>query len=312
MGIRKVEMERSFLDGQMVERVVRLTIAGNFPSEHEWRVLHARLRELWAKPSIFGVAHGPEDAPARRAPRAAVAPASVVSRRGPWTQGLVGVSASGSRSHTRARGALGGLEGTAALRRATRASGPAGRGGVSGGVVGRPPSTGRLMSNDLERYLHEQLTAVQVKYAYYLLAIAAAAIALALNRTVGQPLTVGHALLGLSLASWALSFYYGCEYLLEYMAVLKANAAAVSLPVAHPQSYVGAVAAGLQDVARGSAATSGRHLGRQFRLLVTGAAFYVLWHVLGMALCTPSLTDNLAKLGSCPTAEANPFTEPSR
>jgi hypothetical protein len=88
------------------------------------------------------------------------------------------------------------------------------------------------------------------------------------------------------------------------MAVLRADAERASIPIAHPQSYAGAVAAGLTDVAREKSKSAGRNLGRQSRWLIAGAVCYVLWHVLGMAICTPSLHDHLAQIGSCTTTLA--------
>jgi len=46
----------------------------------------------------------------------------------------------------------------------------------------------------------------------------------------------------------------------------------------------------IEEAVRESADKSGRWGARQFRLLVTGAVFYVVWHVTEMALRTPGVS----------------------
>ena len=80
--------------------------------------------------------------------------------------------------------------------------------------------------------------------------------------------------------------------------MLKANRALLS-----PQNPLDHAA--LTSVADDLSATSGRYSARQFRWLILGAGFYVAWHLLGMALCTPSAQSRLAVLGSCVQTVAN-------
>ena len=79
------------------------------------------------------------------------------------------------------------------------------------------------MSEPHTRYLHEQLTSAQGKYAYFLLAAAASAIALAVNQTAGEPLKRHQAFLGIAVLCWGLSFYFGCRYLGWMNATLRTN-----------------------------------------------------------------------------------------
>ena len=52
------------------------------------------------------------------------------------------------------------------------------------------------------------------QYAYFLLAVSAAAIGFAVNQTQQARLEIWHAPLGLSVLLWGASFYFGCRNLL--------------------------------------------------------------------------------------------------
>jgi hypothetical protein len=149
------------------------------------------------------------------------------------------------------------------------------------------------------RYLHEQLTTAQSKYAYFLLAAAASAIALAVNRTAGTALAVSQIPLGAAVACWALSFYFGCRHVSYVAATLRANVALSMIQSgvhpevpAHPQ-YIQAAAEGTREAGEGNAEGAGRNARRQFQMLVAGAVFYLAWHVLGMTLRTPEIATRL-------------------
>ena len=151
------------------------------------------------------------------------------------------------------------------------------------------------MAEDNVRYLHSRLTEGQSKYAYFLLAAAAAGIALAMKETTGQALARDHAVLGLAVLSWALSFYFGCEYLAWVDATTRANMALLMLQAgshpdspAHPQAREAAME-GTRQAAEENAHQSRRLANRQFRFLVVGAVFYIIWHVIEMAVRTPAL-----------------------
>ncbi len=155
------------------------------------------------------------------------------------------------------------------------------------------------MADDHTRYLHEQLTTAQSKYAYFLLAAAASAIALALNRTASEPLEFVQLPLGAAVVCWGLSFYFGCRYLAWVDATLQANTAismaqSGTLPGIpdHPLARQ-AAAEGAREAAEQNSEHAGRNARRQFRFLVAGAVFYVVWHVLAMAERTPGITLNL-------------------
>jgi hypothetical protein len=141
---------------------------------------------------------------------------------------------------------------------------------------------------DVELFkVHRQ---VQEKHDYFLLAAAGAAIGFALAQTKDAHLGWDHALLGVAVLSWGLSFYAGCRRLSYVDSNLWVNAELRTIMRgehpevgAHPQR-VAAAAEGTR-IAFDRNMTTGRKWGiAQFRLLIAGALAYVGWHILQMYL----------------------------
>jgi hypothetical protein len=132
----------------------------------------------------------------------------------------------------------------------------------------------------------------QEKYTYFLLAGAGAAIAFAVTQSQTAALTWSKLPLGLAVLSWAFSFYAGCRQIRDVTNVMQVNYDMLRVEEgihprfpAHPQ-----VIAMIQESVRAMADKMGRWHVRQFRFLILGAVFYVLWHVTEMALRTPGIT----------------------
>ena len=111
------------------------------------------------------------------------------------------------------------------------------------------------MTSEFKTHLSKQLVEVQSKYTYFLLAVAASAIALAVQRTTGSPLTSNMMPLGLAVACWAGSFFAGCRNRAYFSSTLYANAALLQIkdsthPVVprHPDT-VAAAAEGVRTAA---------------------------------------------------------------
>jgi hypothetical protein len=130
----------------------------------------------------------------------------------------------------------------------------------------------------------------QNKYTYFLLAAAGAAIALAVNQTHEAVLAWSQAPLALSVLSWALSFLFGCRHVAYVNSTLYANSGLLQVESGRnpdvgidPQRM--AIA---KEVIREAAESNAKHANRfshlQFRFLITGAIFYIIWHVLEMYL----------------------------
>jgi len=135
----------------------------------------------------------------------------------------------------------------------------------------------------------KQLREEQGKYTYFLLAAAASCIALAVQRTTGSVLAWSHLPLGLAVVCWAGSFWAGCYNRRYFSSTLYANVALLQLEDgSHPDQpdhpiLVRAAMEGVMNAAEKSSTAANRWGQWQFRLLVSGALLFLLWHVLQMA-----------------------------
>jgi hypothetical protein len=141
----------------------------------------------------------------------------------------------------------------------------------------------------LKGQMAKQLGEAQSRYTYFLLAIAASAIAFAVQKTTGRPLEWSMVLLGFAVLSWGGSFFAGCRNRAYFSSAIFANIALLQLQDGthpklpnHPESIVAACEGVLEAaVANSSAAKFWGKL--QFRLLVLGAVFFLSWHIFEMA-----------------------------
>lgn len=155
------------------------------------------------------------------------------------------------------------------------------------------------MSEGHERYLHEQLTTAHAKHTYFLLAVAASAIALVVKQTEDSALALTQIPLGMSVFSWGLSFYAGCRRIQWSSASIRANLGLSLIQQGldptvpdHPDARRAAIE-GTREAADENSEGAGRTAKWQFRFLIAGAVFYLAWHVLGMIERTPGLRGKL-------------------
>lgn len=150
------------------------------------------------------------------------------------------------------------------------------------------------MADSRSRYLHELLSNAQNKYGYFLLAAAASAIALAVNQTEAAPLAWSQIPLAAAVLCWGSSFMFGCRHLASFQAGIRANAVYLGIQEGTFSEFPippGGEGIALEESHKATlthAEAAGRNANRQFRFLIAGAVFYVAWHVLEMALRTPS------------------------
>lgn len=144
------------------------------------------------------------------------------------------------------------------------------------------------MATDLEKYLSKQLVEAQTKYTYFLLAVAATAIALVVRRTTGSSLDWNMLLLGASVLFWAISFFAGYHSRLSYNSAVYSNMEIVKLQSGkHPQAQNDKqlIEAGVQfirETFRKNQSKLNFWAKVQFRLLVLGAIFFLAWHIVEM------------------------------
>lgn len=144
------------------------------------------------------------------------------------------------------------------------------------------------MASELEKQIANQLTEAQSKYTYFLLAAAASAIALVVQRTTGETLNWKMLPLGLAVICWGWSFFSGCRNRAYFCSTLYANAALLKIQNGtHPEvpndpDYIEAAYSGVRSAAENNSTKANFWGNMQFRALIAGAMFFLAWHVMGM------------------------------
>lgn len=140
--------------------------------------------------------------------------------------------------------------------------------------------------------LYKQHRAGQDKYTYFLLATAAAAIAFAVQKTEGLPISWWLLPVAFAILSWGVSFFYGCRHLNWAQTVLHANYNLLQLNQGvhpeqppHPQLAQAAVR-GVESALDFNVKKAQFYAVWQFRALVLGALFFISWRVVEMVRIT--------------------------
>jgi len=146
------------------------------------------------------------------------------------------------------------------------------------------------MPSNTELEVYRTLRSAQDKYTYYQLTAAGAAIALAVNQTQGATISCSQIPLALGVLAWGLSFFFGCRHLSYVASTLYSNAELLKVESGHhphvgthPQ-FMKTASEGIRQAIESNSEHANRFGRWQFRLLITGAIFYVGWHVLEMYL----------------------------
>lgn len=147
------------------------------------------------------------------------------------------------------------------------------------------------MSNQpIELQIYKQHRLAQEKYIYFLLAAAGGAIALSVRDTRGLALAASQAPLAGAVICWGLSFFWGCRGLAYGSATLRANLAYFKIlsgnypEVGSDPQRIQAASQGVLKAAESNSDKANDLGQKQFRMFVTGGAFYVAWHILEMYL----------------------------
>lgn len=137
--------------------------------------------------------------------------------------------------------------------------------------------------------LYKQHGAAQDKYTYFLLAAAGAAIGFAVQKTEGLRLSWQLASCGVAVLCWGLSFYCGCKNISWVKASIFANYSLLQLRQGshpeqppHPQ-LVQAAICGVESALGKNTAKAAFYYSWQFRLLIAGAVFFIIWHIQRLA-----------------------------
>ncbi len=136
----------------------------------------------------------------------------------------------------------------------------------------------------------QNLLDTQRKATYVLLAAAGGAIAFALNQTQGIALTWSQIPLFIALAFWGLSIFSGYRYIQYLASTLYASCVRFQVLSGehpdcgtHPQKMQ-AAADGISQAIESNSEIANRIGKRQFWWLIYGGLFYIVWHVVEMAL----------------------------
>jgi hypothetical protein len=130
----------------------------------------------------------------------------------------------------------------------------------------------------------------QTRYTYFLLAAAGGGIALAVNQTTGHQVAWSQLPLAIAVLSWGMSFFCGCRYAGYVLSILYDNSALLRVQEGrHPLSgdHPEAIAIGSGVIRKNMELkndSASRWARSQFGFLVSGAMFFVAWHVLQMFL----------------------------
>jgi hypothetical protein len=144
-------------------------------------------------------------------------------------------------------------------------------------------------THDLQR----QHQASQEKYTYFMVAVAGACIAYAIEKAIGVPLTWHLSLLALSVIFWSASFYCGCKCANTVQALIRANASLLSLYAGDHESQPDTPEL-RADAIRGVRKAIDTNMTRakllndwQFRFLLIGSVFFVCWRITEIVRVAP-------------------------
>jgi hypothetical protein len=141
-----------------------------------------------------------------------------------------------------------------------------------------------ILVADVRQELHKAHRDGQEKYIYFLLAAAGAAIAFSITQTQAATITFSKMPLGIAVSCWGLSFYCGCKQILQTSNILQQNYQMLRVQSGlhpdfpnHPE-----VIAMIEKSLEEQSNASGRYGRNQFVLLLSGAVFYIVWHIVEM------------------------------
>lgn len=149
----------------------------------------------------------------------------------------------------------------------------------------------RKIQQHLRQYEHvnDQLRAGQMRYPYFLLAVAASAIAFSVSQTEGAAASLWHVPLAAAIVCWLMSFFFGCRHLWYTNWALTKNVVMLQVESGmfpgsqglsndHRKEIVGKLRKEVNEKSN----VAGKFVEWQFWLLVCGAILFLGWHTSGM------------------------------
>lgn len=157
----------------------------------------------------------------------------------------------------------------------------------------------RTMAENSLEYLHKIHSDGEKKYSYFLLAIAASAVAFLVQKTESAIFTWPLAFVALALVCWSLSFLFGCLTQQSIQHAIRSNYILLQLQKGtHPnqpsstEEFAIAKEITNKNIDR-KMKNAGFFSVWQFRLLVIGAGFFLVWHIIEIAIRTINHSNSL-------------------
>ena len=148
------------------------------------------------------------------------------------------------------------------------------------------------MSCDNSMQLHNQLNVAQDKYTYFLLAVAASAIAFATQITKESSFSYSLIPLGLAVLVWGLSFYCGCQNIRYSNTNTIANIELLNLESGEYPEFsknpkmIQVITEGIKSAFESNSVKLCSYSNWQFRFLIIGSVMFIVWHIFEMAIRT--------------------------
>ena len=148
---------------------------------------------------------------------------------------------------------------------------------------------------DMLQHLQHQHLEFGNKYTYFLLAAAASAIAFAVQKTEYAMLSWSLLPMAFAISAWSISFYCGCKNLEHVKTSIFANFSILSLQAGlHPQQpphpeVLKAALEGANNARSTNINKAGGYAVWQFRFLLLGAGFFLIWHIIRIVIRTYAL-----------------------
>jgi hypothetical protein len=145
---------------------------------------------------------------------------------------------------------------------------------------------GGVMGDDKASDVYKTVSASQERFAFFILAASASAIAFALVRTEGQAMACWMAPVGVAIALWGLSFWAGAEHVLARHEIFFLNLQLLKVeegtdPVASRDQTKQKIIAEFITEEANRRNKAARMLGRaQYLLFLGGAVAYVCGHIM--------------------------------
>jgi len=145
------------------------------------------------------------------------------------------------------------------------------------------------MDSEKEVEVFRQFTNAQEKYDYFLMSVAAAAIAFAVHRTSGMTLDWFMIILGIAVALWAISFIAGCRRrnyigsnMFANMDLLRVQNGKHPKVGMHPEK-IKVASQGIFDAMEHNSNRASFWANVQLYSLIIGAIVFIIWHTIDMS-----------------------------